>query len=80
MLDVFAEFAQRSAKPFAVVVDAPHRPAEAAALRRQFHARGVVAFATASRAAHALRQVVEYTRFRVMGFASGCQAGTTPVP
>lgn len=64
VIEVLAAFASRSSKPFAVVVDAPHRPAEAAAMRRQLHDRGILAFASAPRAAHALRQVVEYTRVR----------------
>jgi len=64
VLDVLAAFARRSAKPFAVVVDAPHRPADAAALRAVLHRHGLLTFATAARAAHALRQVVEYSRFR----------------
>jgi len=64
VLAVLASFARQSAKPFAVVVDAPHRPAEAAALRAQLHARGVLPFASAPRAAHALRQLIEYSRFR----------------
>ncbi|MCK6555933.1 CoA-binding protein [Candidatus Binatia bacterium] len=65
VIAVLAAFAQRSPKPFAVVVDAPHRPAESAALRRQLHDRGVLGFATARRAACALRQVVEYTHLRM---------------
>ena len=51
---VLSEFAQRSGKPFAVVVEAPHRPLEASQLRDQLRRLGIVTFASAARAAKAL--------------------------
>jgi acyl-CoA synthetase (NDP forming) len=64
MFDVVGAFAQRSAKPFAVVFDAPHRPQEAVRFRDELRQRGVLTFVTAERAAHALRRALEYWRFR----------------
>lgn len=62
--DVLAGFAQRSPKPFAVIVDAPHRPLEAAQLRDELRRRGVLTFVSPPRAAHALRLSIEYHRWR----------------
>lgn len=64
MFEVITAFAQRSVKPFAVIVDAPHRAQEAARFRGDLSRRGVLTFASADRAAHAFRHAVEYWRFR----------------
>jgi len=62
--DVLAGFAQHTSKPFAVIVDAPHRPVEAAGLRDDLQRRGVLTFVSPQRAARALRQSIEYWRTR----------------
>jgi acyl-CoA synthetase (NDP forming) len=64
MLEVLGAFAQRSRKPFAVIADAPHRPAEAARLREELRQRGVLTFVSPQRAAHALRHSITYWRLR----------------
>jgi acyl-CoA synthetase (NDP forming) len=64
MAEVLGSFAQRSAKLFAVVVDAPHRPVDAARLRDDLRRRGVLIFVSPQRAAVALRHAVEYWRTR----------------
>jgi pimeloyl-ACP methyl ester carboxylesterase len=64
MADTLVSFAQRSSKPFAVVADAPHRPTDAARLRDDLRARGVLTFVSPQRAAHALHAAVEYWRVR----------------
>jgi len=64
MTDALVSFAQRSSKPFAVVADAPHRPIDAARLRDDLRTRGVLTFVSPHRAAHAVRQAVEYWRVR----------------
>ncbi len=63
LLDTLSNFAARSAKPFAVVLQPFAREAALLAVREQFHARGLATFATHERAARALRLVTEYRRF-----------------
>jgi len=58
MIDTLAEFAAASAKPCLVVLDPAHREAEVAALRDRLAARGVVAVASAARAARAVVRLV----------------------
>jgi acyl-CoA synthetase (NDP forming) len=62
MWDVLGAFARRSRKPFAVIADAPHRPADAAQLRTDLRQRGIVTFVSAQRAAQALRHLIEHHR------------------
>lgn len=64
VFDLLAAFATRSHKPFAVVLEAPHRPVEAAQRCDELRRSGVLAFASPQRAARALRRAVEYWRFR----------------
>jgi acyl-CoA synthetase (NDP forming) len=64
VFDLLAAFATRSQKPFAVVLEAPHRPVEAARRCEELRRRGVLTFASPERAARALRRAVEYWRFR----------------
>jgi acyl-CoA synthetase (NDP forming) len=65
MADALVSFTQRSAKPFAVVADAPQRPIDAARLRDDLRQRGVLTFVSPGRAAYALRHAVDYWRIRV---------------
>lgn len=64
MLDRIGAFAGQSRKPFAVVLDAPHRPDDAVRFRSELRRRGLLTFLSPSRAASALRCSVEYWRFR----------------
>ncbi len=64
MFAALVAFAQRTPKLFAVVLDATHRPADAARVRDLLRAGGVLTFASPERAAHAVRRVVEYQRMR----------------
>ena len=64
LLDTLSNFAVRSAKPFAVVLQPFAREAALLAVREQFHARGLATFATHERAARALGLVTEYRRFQ----------------
>jgi acyl-CoA synthetase (NDP forming) len=64
LLDTLSNFASRSAKPFAVVLQPFALEAALLAVREQFHARGIATFATHERAARALRLVTDYWRFR----------------
>ena len=59
-----AVFADRSAKPLAVILDAPHRPAESAHFRQTLARRGLLTFHSAVRAARALLAVSTYHRWR----------------
>jgi acyl-CoA synthetase (NDP forming) len=63
LLDTLSDFATRSAKPFAVVLQPFALEAALLAVREQFHARGIATFATHERAARALRLVTDYWRF-----------------
>jgi acyl-CoA synthetase (NDP forming) len=63
LLDTLSNFASRSAKPFAVVLQPFALEAPLLAVREQFHARGIATFATHERAARALRLVTDYWRF-----------------
>ncbi len=63
LLDTLSNFASRSAKPFAVVLQPFALEAALLAVREQFHARGIATFATHERAARALRLVTDYWRF-----------------
>lgn len=63
LLDTLSNFASRSAKPFAVVLQPFALEAALLAVREQFHARGLATFATHERAARALRVVTDYWRF-----------------
>lgn len=62
--DILAAFAPHTSKPFGVIVDAPHRPADAAHWRDDLLRRGVLTFVSPQRAAHALRHSIEYWRTR----------------
>ena len=64
VVDILAAFAQHTSKPFGVIVDAPHRPVDAARLRDDLLRRGVLTFPSPQRAARALRQSIEYWRMR----------------
>ena len=64
MLDLFADFVNRSRKPFAVILEPAHREAETADYRAQCTRRGLFVVPSAERAAVALRKVVEYHRSR----------------
>ncbi len=64
MAEVLGSFAQQSAKLFAVVVDAPHRPIDAARLRDDLRRRGVLTFVSPQRAAQAVRLAIEHWRMR----------------
>jgi len=64
VFDLLAAFAARSHKPFAVVLEAPHRPVEVAQRCDELRRSGVLTFASPQRAARALRRAVEYWRFR----------------
>jgi acyl-CoA synthetase (NDP forming) len=64
VFDLLATFAARSSKPFAVVLEAPHRPVEVAQRCYELRRNGVLTFASPERAARALRRAVEYWRFR----------------
>ncbi|MGD0947187.1 MAG: CoA-binding protein [Candidatus Binatia bacterium] len=64
VFDLLAAFATRSHKPFAVVLEAPHRPVEVAQRCDELRRDGVLTFASPQRAARALRRAVEYWRFR----------------
>lgn len=63
LFDVLTAFATRSHKPFAVVLEAPHRAAEVAQRCEPLRRGGVLIFASPERAAQALRRAVEYWRF-----------------
>ncbi len=62
--DALGAFAARSRKPFAVVLEAPHRPAEAAQRTAELRRRGILTFASPVRAAVALRRAIDYWSFR----------------
>jgi acyl-CoA synthetase (NDP forming) len=59
MADALVVFAARTPKLFAVIADAPHRPADAARLRDDLRQRGVLTFVSPQRAAAALRRAIE---------------------
>jgi acyl-CoA synthetase (NDP forming) len=63
LLDTLSNFAARSAKPFAVVLQPFALEAALLPVREQFHARGIATFATHERAARALRLATDYWRF-----------------
>jgi acyl-CoA synthetase (NDP forming) len=67
LLDLLSQFAERSAKPFVVILQPFSREAELLAVREQFQARGIPAFPTHDRAARALRLVTDYHRFQTNG-------------
>lgn len=63
LLDTLAQFAQRSAKPFLVVLQPFAHEAALVGVLEQFHARGLATVPTHDRAARALRLVTDYHRF-----------------
>lgn len=63
LLDMLTQFAQRSMKPFFVVLQPLSHEAALLNAREQFHARGIATFPNHDRAAHSLRLVTEYRRF-----------------
>ena len=64
VFDTLVAFSARAHKPFAVILDAPHRPLDAAQFRDDLRRRGVLTFVSPARAAAALRQAVEHWRRR----------------
>ncbi len=64
LLDTLANFAERSAKPFFVVLQPFAHEAALLSVREQFHARGIATFPNHDRAARALRFATDYHRFR----------------
>jgi acyl-CoA synthetase (NDP forming) len=63
LLDTLAQFAERSAKPFFVVLQPFAHEAALLSAREQFHARGIATVPNHDRAARALRLLTEYHRF-----------------
>lgn len=63
LLDTLSQFAERSAKPFFVILQPFAHEVALISVRAQFHARGLATFPTHDRAARALRLVVDYHRF-----------------
>jgi acyl-CoA synthetase (NDP forming) len=63
LLDTLAHFAERSTKPFVVVLQPFAHEAALLNAREQFHARGIATFPNHDRAARALRLVTEFHRF-----------------
>jgi acyl-CoA synthetase (NDP forming) len=63
LLDTLSTFAASSRKPFVVLLQPLALEAALVEIREQFHARGIATFATAQRAARALRAATEYWRF-----------------
>lgn len=64
LLDTLSNFATRSQKPFAVVLQPFALEAVLLTVREQFHARGIATFPTHERAARALRAATDYWRFQ----------------
>jgi acyl-CoA synthetase (NDP forming) len=64
LLDTLSNFATKSQKPFAVVLQPFALEAALLTVREQFHARGIATFPTHERAARALRAATDYWRFQ----------------
>lgn len=64
VFDSLVAFTQRTSKPFAIVLDAPHRPVESARLRDALRTRGVLTFLSPLRAATAMHHAIHYYRWR----------------
>jgi acyl-CoA synthetase (NDP forming) len=64
LLDTLSNFATRSQKPFAVVLQPFALEAALLTVREQFHTRGIATFPTHERAARALRAATDYWRFQ----------------
>lgn len=65
LLDTLAQFAERSRKPFFVILQPFAHEAALVGVREQFHARGIATFPNHDRAARAMRLMVDYRRFHV---------------
>jgi len=63
LLDTLSQFAERSAKPFFVILQPFAHEEALVKVREQFHARGLATFPNHDRAARALRLVVDYRKF-----------------
>ena len=63
LLDTLSQFAERSAKPFLVVLQPFAHEATLISVREQFHARGIATFPNHDRAARAMRLVTDYRKF-----------------
>lgn len=63
LLDTLSQFAERSAKPFVVILQPFAHEAALVGVREQFHARGIATFPNHDRAARAVRLVTDYRRF-----------------
>jgi hypothetical protein len=63
LLDTLSQFAERSAKPFFVILQPFAHEAALVGVRDQFHARGLATFPNHDRAARAMRLVIDYRKF-----------------
>ncbi len=64
LTDILEDYSRRRIKPLSVIADAPQRPVESARLRDDLRRRGVLTFASAPRAARALRLTTDYYTWR----------------